>query len=213
MSDLNGRTKLAAKLAAAAADIGTVPKSGRNRHHQYDYASDADVFRSVRGPLAAHGIAMVSSVSSVDRVEVGSTRSGTMWMTTVVMTITLICSETGEQIVSQAIGTGSDSQDKGLYKAITGALKYWCKATFLLPTGDDPEEDHPQQSRQQSKPLRSQGLEDVAKERLAAAAHQMAEAYHRDLSSMKRALWGAYQEMGDVDDAISAVASDYESSS
>ena len=38
-------------------------------------------------------------------------------------------------------GSGSDTSDKGLYKAITGGIKYVLNTNFLIPTGDDPEND------------------------------------------------------------------------
>ena len=39
------------------------------------------------------------------------------------------------------MGAGDDGADKGLYKAYTGAVKYFLMKTFLIPTGDDPEAD------------------------------------------------------------------------
>ena len=36
-------------------------------------------------------------------------------------------------------GSGTDTVDKGLYKAITGGIKYVLNTNFLIPTGDDPE--------------------------------------------------------------------------
>ena len=41
----------------------------------------------------------------------------------------------------QSIGTGADSGDKAPYKATTGAIKYALLTAFLIPTGDDPEND------------------------------------------------------------------------
>lgn len=39
-------------------------------------------------------------------------------------------------------GTGSDSQDKGVGKAQTYALKYALMRAFLIPTGEDPDDVH-----------------------------------------------------------------------
>ena len=36
-------------------------------------------------------------------------------------------------------GTGADTQDKGVGKAMTGAYKYMLLKTFAIPTGDDPD--------------------------------------------------------------------------
>jgi hypothetical protein len=47
--------------------------------------------------------------------------------------------DTGQQTNLQSIGQGSDSQDKGSNKALTGAYKYLLLRTFAIPTGDDPD--------------------------------------------------------------------------
>jgi hypothetical protein len=39
-------------------------------------------------------------------------------------------------------GTGVDSQDKGVGKAMTYAYKYLCLRTFAIPTGEDPDKVH-----------------------------------------------------------------------
>ena len=39
-------------------------------------------------------------------------------------------------------GEGADVGDKAPYKAMTGALKYALLQSFLLSTGDDPEDEH-----------------------------------------------------------------------
>jgi hypothetical protein len=46
---------------------------------------------------------------------------------------------TGETLDYPWMGWGVDPGDKGGYKAITGAEKYFLMKTFLIPTGDDPE--------------------------------------------------------------------------
>jgi hypothetical protein len=50
-------------------------------------------------------------------------------------------SESGERHDCEWAGQGDDGADKGVYKAYTGALKYFLMKTFLIPTGDDPEGD------------------------------------------------------------------------
>ena len=50
-------------------------------------------------------------------------------------------SETGECVSGMFYGVGQDSGDKGIWKAVTGAIKYIMTSTFLIPTGDDPEKD------------------------------------------------------------------------
>ena len=49
--------------------------------------------------------------------------------------------ETGYSIRSTHSGIGFDKGDKALYKAKTGAIKYFFATTFLVATKDDPERD------------------------------------------------------------------------
>jgi len=48
--------------------------------------------------------------------------------------------EPGEQIIVASSGTGVDSQDKGIGKAMTYAYKYALLRTFAIPTGEDPDQ-------------------------------------------------------------------------
>jgi hypothetical protein len=49
--------------------------------------------------------------------------------------------ESDEIIEGSFEGSGIDQGDKALYKAITGGIKYILSSTFLIPTGDDPENE------------------------------------------------------------------------
>ena len=62
-------------------------------------------------------------------------------LTTVKGNVEFIDGDTGESYIAEGVGQGADSGDKGVYKAITGMMKYILLKTFLVPTGDDPERD------------------------------------------------------------------------
>jgi len=123
---------LYAKLAEVVTEVGRVPKKGRNDFHKYDYVREEDLLEAIRGALAKRQIALLPSAPTV-------VRDGTL--TTVHMTFTFADGESGETHTVEWAGTGEDKGDKGLYKAYTGALKYFLMKTFLIPTGDDPEDD------------------------------------------------------------------------
>src|SRR5690606_3753984 len=53
----------------------------------------------------------------------------------------IIDRETGEREVYTAYGSGADMGDKGLYKAYTGAIKYFLANNLLVAEGNDPESD------------------------------------------------------------------------
>jgi len=47
--------------------------------------------------------------------------------------------ESGEYEILASSGEGSDTQDKGVGKAMTYAYKYMLLRTFMIPTGEDPD--------------------------------------------------------------------------
>ena len=57
------------------------------------------------------------------------------------MEFKFIDGETGEEITFKMSGSGQDAGDKGIFKAISGAQKYALMKAFMIPTGDDPEQD------------------------------------------------------------------------
>src|ERR1700738_467768 len=57
------------------------------------------------------------------------------------MAYTFMDRDTAEEITVKVAGEGRDPGDKGPYKAMTGALKYALLQSFLLATGDDPEDE------------------------------------------------------------------------
>lgn len=133
---------LTSKLAEVMMAVERVPKRGRNDFHKYDYATEADIVATVRKELASRQVMLIPHVDSV-------TRDGTI--TTAMMTFTFRDGESEEYIQSMWAGVGEDKGDKGLYKALTGGLKYFLLKTFLMPTGDDPEADDKAQLKARDK--------------------------------------------------------------
>jgi hypothetical protein len=134
-----------AKIAKAMAQVERVPKTGYNSFHKYAYATETDLTESIRPILTECGLAFFSSVLEQER-EGEFTKAK--------MEFTVADTETGECIKSTYWGEGQDKGDKGLYKAYTGATKYFLMKTFLIPTGDDPESDESTDKRNSSKPDR-----------------------------------------------------------
>lgn len=148
MSENQVRATLYKKIAAVMGASDRVPKRGRNKFHNYDYATEADLVESLRGLLAEQGLAFLVSVVSQERIP-SEMKAGDF--TRVELEFTLACADTGESVSCRMWGEGQDPGDKGLYKAYTGAVKYFLMKTFLIPTGDDPEAD---QMQQEPKPAR-----------------------------------------------------------
>lgn len=119
--------------------VGYVQKKGRNEFHRYNYAGEADLLEVLRPAMLKAGLLLIPSGAEHSPVdEYGNTRvsvaytlahkDGDVWPDKII-----------------AFGCGNDKnskggvQDKGTYKALTGANKYLLFKLFQIETGDDPE--------------------------------------------------------------------------
>lgn len=124
-------------VCAVMADVKNVEKTGQNDFHRYAYASEADLLRALQPAMAQHGLMMAPVKIDVSYVE-ETGKQGDQVRCDAVVTYRLQHTS-GESIEVVALGQGSDKADKAAYKAMTGALKYALRQTFLIPTGDDPD--------------------------------------------------------------------------
>ncbi len=132
-------SELTKAVCAVMAAVRYVPETGRNQFHRYSYASDEDLLTVLQPAMAANGLALIPSRTDVRTVEHSPDGKGkAQWRTEVVVTYRLLHTS-GESVEVQAPGCGIDGEDKGAYKAMTGALKYALRHTFLVPTGQDAE--------------------------------------------------------------------------
>ena len=161
--------RLAMKIVNCMRDVGTVEKRGRNEFHKYDYATEADVARAVREVFIKHQLAWVPRITGLDGAQRQTAKGGTDYVATVHLTVALIDAETGETFEMPWIGIGQDSGEKGIYKAITGGLKYLQQKLLLIPTGDDPEKDEAQRGevKKEKKERPPAGYPTVSEEEIA----------------------------------------------
>jgi len=129
------------KVAKVMATIDHVPKNGRNDYHKYDYSTDDDVMQSVRPAMAEHNLIALPSVKdrTIERVSTGKKEGDYQLHTILKLEITLIDGDSGQSKTMIWEGEAQDGQDKGLYKAMTSAIKYWALKTFLLSADTDVE--------------------------------------------------------------------------
>ena len=112
----------------------------------YSYAGEAALIRALRPAMIKHGIyANVKSVTphreqyTTKKYEDG--KGGTPMNTTFIQGIVRFThAPTDTHIDVAAMGEGADPGDKSANKAATGLLKYALRPTFLIETGDDPDE-------------------------------------------------------------------------
>jgi hypothetical protein len=94
--------------------------------------------------LSQLGVVVIPSLESISYVPTRNAAGQIERVARVVMTYAFTDVESGEAVVVKVPGEGLDGGDKATYKAMTGALKYALLQTFLIATGDDPENERMQ---------------------------------------------------------------------
>lgn len=97
---------------------------------KYKAISEEKVTTTVRNELINNGLIVFP-------IEQEHSREGNL--TTVNVKYKIVDTETGESEILVSSGTGADTQDKGVGKAMTYAFKYLFLRTFAIPTGEDPD--------------------------------------------------------------------------
>ena len=141
------KNTLIPKLVKVLGEITRLKKTGRNDFHKYDYATEADILDAVRSKLSDNGIFIFTSQESVSNREVKridkNNQEKISISTSVKMKHTFTDGSGYFEVFS--FGESEDTGDKGLYKAVTGAMKYFISKNFLISTGDDPETGSPEE--------------------------------------------------------------------
>lgn len=119
---------------------GYVQKRGWNDFFKYKYVTEGDLVATIRPLMAKAGIIIIPNVVEERREpDAVQERNGMAALTTVMIQYTI--TDGKASIDFRMPGYGVDRSDKGVYKAITGSMKYALMKLFLVETGDDPERD------------------------------------------------------------------------
>ena len=132
------RKLIANKLHNIQKKVSYMAKGGLNSAQGYKFLSEAQITEQFKPLLEEAGVLFIytSKITSTS-----PTPSAKQTLTNVEVIYEFFDVMSGESIAGVASGQGTDPSDKGVYKAITGAIKYIFMKTFLIPTGDDPEND------------------------------------------------------------------------
>lgn len=136
-------------LLSVYREVGYVQKTGKNDAQKYRYAGEADLIAALRPSMIKNDIIFwPSGVERTQEIQIASSQHGeaftkNVFNTKVIATLqfTFRHVPSNTEIKVQVIGEGVDNGDKASYKAMTGALKYALRQTFLIETGDEPEAD------------------------------------------------------------------------
>lgn len=124
------------KLLEVQKKVDAVPKKGYNAFHKYHYATEADIL-TVKQTLNDHGLVVLPTTLEE---ETGFRDGGRSWAR-VTLLFKVIDVDSGEEIESRFTGYAEDNNDKAIYKATTGANKYFYLKFFGIATEDDPERE------------------------------------------------------------------------
>jgi ERF superfamily protein len=198
------------KFAEVRRRLGYVQKRGHNERHNYSYVTAADLAGSVGDILAELGVVVIPQLQSISTE---TPRSSSERIARIVMNYRFVDTKSGEELTVRVAGEGADAGDKAPYKAMTGALKYALLQSFLLATGDDPEDERadsraalgservitPEQVRELQGLVEETGTElerVLAYYRISALSEMTEGSYRRALEVLNRKLAKQSQENG-----------------
>lgn len=129
-----GIGKIAGAIASVMSEIGTIPKTGHNKFHDYHYATLPDLLFVLTPLMGKHGIAVFQSEVEIKTIE-------NRMAVTYDFTVAHSSGETWpEKLRFTGMSIGRDSKgswdDKAVNKCHSAARKYFLLALFQVPTGD-----------------------------------------------------------------------------
>lgn len=151
MADENAPMALIKKLARIRREIPVIEKKGENVHFHYSYMRAEDVAGEIGDKLAHANIILAREEG---KVQVLPLQEGRGFFVLVECVYLFIDGDSGETMRVWSCGAGTDGQDKGAYKAQTGALKYALTQALCMRVDHmDPEDDSENaDSRNQNRP-------------------------------------------------------------
>ena len=136
-------------------------KDGKNMQQQYKYITEAQYKKYFEQALETVGL---DYTFDIEDAVFQNNITDKMHLTSITVLIHIINPETGEVRKYKTFGTGADMSDKGLYKAMTGALKYFIATNFLIAENNDPENDEGEIKPQNNRPASTEKRKAVKEE-------------------------------------------------
>lgn len=127
------------RMHGVMAEFGIVAKKGYNQHHKYTYAKESDFVEAIKPLLVKYRLFIIPQIDTLMHAPEKPT------LVDIKMSYKIInIDNPNDFVVASMGGQGQDNGDKAVFKAITGAKKYFYSVTFVVPTGDDAEETSPE---------------------------------------------------------------------
>lgn len=135
---------LHAKLAELYEVVTHIDKAGTAPQAMggFKFTQAADIAAAIRKALGARSLTMLPEEMRREEPSTITTRNGaTLLLETIHIKWRITDGESGESATIESFGSGSDTGDKAIPKAITSSMKYALLAGFMVPQGDDPERE------------------------------------------------------------------------
>lgn len=144
MSDEIKSMNIYQRLHGVMSEINNVSKKGYNEHFKYKFAREVDFVEAIKPLLSKYRIMAIPEITSLMHAPEKPA------LVDIKMTFTFVnIDKPDEKVVASMGGQGQDNGDKAIYKAITGTKKYLYAVTFAISTGDDPEEENPENDKKE----------------------------------------------------------------
>lgn len=143
---------IAKALAGVMTKVGTIPKNGYNKFHNYHYATMGDILNALTPLMGEQGIALLQNEISINPIE--NNRVAVTYEFTIAheSNETWHFRQTGMALARDSKGNWDD---KALNKCHTAARKYALLSLFQVPSGDfeDADEDKNATQRTEQRPV------------------------------------------------------------
>lgn len=127
-------------ILAVMGQVGYVQKQ-RTQGLNYSYAGEAALIAALRPQMVECGIYMsVIEIKDIAQIQYTTAKGAQMFKTQLTVVVRFTHAPSMTFIDVMATGEGGDNGDKGFNKALTGAYKYALRETFMIETGDDPDQ-------------------------------------------------------------------------
>lgn len=144
------------KILSLVEAVKGVDKTGINKNQGYKFIQSEHLLGVVRQEMVKLGLIVLPEMVDATRQDM---------VTTVKMVFTVMDVESGDHVSLTFFGQGWDKTDKGIYKAITGAMKYFVMKLIMLgDNAEDPEFDEDEPDTSDRKPRRESGTRTSEKE-------------------------------------------------
>ena len=182
-------------------DIGAVGKNDTNKQQGFKYRGIDSDMNALNPSMIKHKVFCTPEVMEQSREERTTAKGATLIYSICRMRYRFFTTD-GSYVDAVVVGEGMDSGDKATNKAMSVAFKYACFQTFCIPTEnlmDDPDEDVPEHSRNNSGGGQGKGKYGGLAEQLDAEMNALMEELSRELVRTGYG-WGAVKKTYKVND-------------